>query len=66
MTTAPTRRYFYRGQIEVPCTRRGRPSYRKTAGYSQNGKNGQVTYPWQSRRQCQLEARIDGVRAVFE
>ena len=54
--------YYYRGLIER-VTVRGRGSW--IPGYSVNGSNGGITYPWKGKRACQAEARDKGCRAVF-
>ncbi len=57
--------YIRRGLIEIPAPRNGKPGYRWAEGYSTNGKTGLSYYPWQTRRQCQAEAKALGAKAVF-
>ena len=62
-----TRVYFYRGGVERACTdSQGRPSYRWHDGYSACNDIGQALYPWQTVKECQAEAKRDGIRAVFQ
>jgi hypothetical protein len=45
-------------EIEVPCTRNGRPSYRWTTGYTViNPKTGAAIYPPVVRREAYALAR---------
>lgn len=54
--------YFYRGQIErVTSCGQGR----WTEGYSGVGAAGGVLYPWNTKRECQREARDEGKVARF-
>ena len=62
MKTKPTRIYTYRGLIERG---NGKGWYSWFEGYSATGENGGVMYPWMTFRECQREARADGVRAKF-
>ena len=50
---------FRNGQIEVGCTRRGRPSYRLVQGYSQ-ALSGARTSMVLSLQQWRAEAKRDG------
>ena len=52
----PERKYFHRGQIE----RKG-----WCVGYSEQGENGEVYYPWSTKKECYAEAKRDGFKAVF-
>lgn len=54
--------YFYRGQIER-VTSRGQGRW--TEGYSGVGAAGGVLYPWNTKRECQREARDEGKVARF-
>lgn len=56
--------YFRRGHVErwVPSRRR----YEWREAYSPNSAEGLPTAPWSTYRECQAEAKADGVRAVFE
>lgn len=57
-------KFYFRGMIERGT---GKPShpYRWTEGYSENGPNGEVLYPWMPRRECQAYARAAGAVAEF-
>lgn len=66
--TAPPKNcvvYHYRGLIEMPKLRKGRPSFRWFDGWSENGANGGATYPWMSRQQCLQDAKSRDAKAVF-
>ena len=52
--------YKYRGPIE-----RG-PRYEWRDGYSADSENGGVLYPWNTKRECQSQARKLGCKAVFQ
>ena len=54
--------YHYRGQIEVGT---GEPGYRWTNGYSEDSAEGLPTYPWQTSRQCQADAKARNAQATF-
>ncbi len=58
--------YYYRGYIERASTNRKRLSYRFCYGYSQNTQSDNVVFPWQTRRECQEDARQQGATAVFK
>lgn len=64
-SAAPVRVYYYRGGVERGCTEGGRPSYRWHDGYSANNASGCALYPWQTIRECQAEAKRDGLKAEF-
>jgi len=51
--------FHYRGMVE-----RG-ANYTWTDGYSQNGPNGSILYPWSTRKECRQEAKQLGTKAVF-
>jgi len=51
--------YYYRGPIERS------PKYMWVEGYSDNGKDGGVVFPWLTRRECRTVAKHDGFKAVF-
>ena len=51
--------YYYRGSIE-----QGRDC-KWQDGYSANGENGGILYPWHTRGECMQEAKAKGHRAVF-
>lgn len=55
--------YIYRGKVErwAPYKR----SYVWHHGYSQNGENGGALYPWMTKRECEIDAKKQGGRAVF-
>lgn len=53
--------YHYRGPVERGTGK----GYAWRTGYSPNADDGSPTYPWQTRRECQAEARALGCRAVF-
>lgn len=57
----PEERYHYRGMIE-----RGGPyhGYRWVEGWSP-GEDGEVCYPWFTRREAQRQAKAEGRKAVF-
>jgi hypothetical protein len=51
--------YYYRGEIETG------KNYHWVYGYSANGENGGVLYPWWTKKQCQKDAKSKGCKAVF-
>jgi hypothetical protein len=51
--------YYYRGMIE-----RG-ANYDWREGWSRDSEDGRPLYPWNTKRECQAEAKKAGVRAVF-
>jgi hypothetical protein len=51
--------YYYRGMIE-----RG-ANYDWREGWSANSEEGQTLYPWNTKRECQAEAKTKGAKAVF-
>lgn len=55
----PERVYHYRGGVE-----RG-ARYEWRDGYSETTVDGDVQYPWMTRKECREEAARDGMRAVF-
>lgn len=57
--------YKHRGQVERPAIRRGKPTYVPHEGYSRDGADGAVMYPWMTRAECQREAHLMGARARF-
>lgn len=64
MTTATSTRkctitYYYRGLIE-----RG-ADYHWTEGWSAQSENNHPLYPWNTKRECQREAKSQGAKAVF-
>lgn len=58
----PIMTFYYRGMIERG---NGKPGYDWHNGYSENGADGSPLYPWQTRRECQAEARSNGANARF-
>jgi hypothetical protein len=54
--------YYYRGCIERG---NGKPGYDWHNGYSENNAEGSALYPWNTRRECQAEARAQGATAQF-
>ena len=57
--------YWYRGPVEKPKQVKGRPAgYKFVDGFSEQGAHGPC-YPWMTRRECLLDARKRGVRALF-
>ena len=60
---AAVRIYVRRGLIERG---NGKPGYDWHEGYSEKDDSGAVVFPWLTRRECQQEARANGLRAVFE
>lgn len=56
--------YHYRGLMEVPAPRNGKPNYRWVHGYSENGPSGGETQPWLTVQQCRNDAKARGGRAV--
>lgn len=50
--------YYYRGLVE-----RG-PHYQWHKGYSAYS-DGQPLYPWETRRECQQDAKKHGLKAIF-
>jgi hypothetical protein len=63
MSPKKTITYHYRGMIERG---NGKPGYSWREGYSAEGPNGEVTYPWLTYRECQRDAKAEGCRAVFK
>jgi hypothetical protein len=59
MMKPTSKRYDYRGLIE-----RG-ARYQWREGYSETTETGGITYPWNTRRECQREAKAEGRIAVF-
>lgn len=59
MKKHPIRYYYFRGLIE--CGKH----FNWTNGYSADSENGNVLYPWMTKRQCQREAKSLGLKAVF-
>lgn len=59
--TKPRITFHYRGTIERG---NGRPGYDWKEGWSET-IDGMVSYPWNTRRECQAEARRRGAVAVF-
>lgn len=57
--------YFYRGPIERPAMKHGKPSYAWHAGYSENGESGGALSGWMTKRECQRDARNRGAVAEF-
>ncbi len=51
--------YHYRGPVEVGH------EYDWCDGYSADGPNGGVLYPWQTKRACRADAKAQGKRALF-
>jgi len=51
--------YHYRGLIELGSR------YQWVAGYSADGPRGGVLFPWCTKRECRMEAKRDGFKAVF-
>jgi len=51
--------YFYRGMIE-----RG-ANYDWKEGFSQDSAEGRALYPWNTKRECQAEAKQQGAQAIF-
>ena len=56
----PEKLYYYRGDIE-----RGVGYNCWKEGYSANGVNGGILYPWNTKRECQIEAKKNGYKAIF-
>ena len=54
--------YYFRGMIER-ITSRGRGRW--VEGYSGIGNTGGILYPWETRQECQREARAEGKIARF-
>lgn len=55
--------YHYRGHVERGgVTVRG---YYWRDGYSRDGDNGGILFPWNTKAECRKEARAIGGRAVF-
>ncbi len=53
--------YYYRGSIERPKN----GSYKWTAGYSRNGPNGGVLYPWLTIKEAIKESKEQNLYPVF-
>ena len=51
--------FYYRGMIE-----RGK-NYDWKEGFSANGENGSILYPWATKEECKKEARLQGKKAIF-
>jgi hypothetical protein len=51
--------YHYRGLVE-----RG-SRYQWREGYSDDGPTGGITFYWRTKRECRMEAKRDGFKAVF-
>jgi hypothetical protein len=51
--------YYYRGLIE-----RG-ANYDWREGFSADSAEGRTLYPWNTKRECQAEAKQQGARAIF-
>lgn len=54
--------YTYRGQIERGGMKSG---YRWSMGYSATPPGGGMYYPWNTKKECQSEAKRVGKKAVF-
>lgn len=54
--------YHYRSLIERGT---GAPGYVWKEGYSANGPEGGILYPWNTRAECRAVAKAEGARAVF-
>jgi hypothetical protein len=60
-TETKTLTFYYRGDIE-----RGTGNgYAWRRGYSINSDDGLVIYPWNTKQECQAEAKRKGAKAVF-
>jgi len=57
MKKKQTINYYYRGLIERPSG--------WYEGYSTISNNGGIIYPWQTKRECQSEAKAQKHKAVF-
>lgn len=55
--------YKYRGDIERWNSALRQCDWKR--GYSEDGENGGVLYPWNTMSECRGEARRDGVTAKF-
>lgn len=53
--------FKYRGLIESPC----KGGYKWKNGYSPDGVNGGIVYPWQGKKECFKQAKIEGKKAIF-
>ena len=56
--------YIYRGPIEIPWPKNGKPSYTWTNGWSEY-KGKEVVYPWMRKCDCRADARSRGAMAKF-
>lgn len=54
--------YYYRGLVERG---NGRPGYDWREGFSANGPQGGILFPWLTVRECQQAAKSQGKKAVF-
>lgn len=54
--------YYYRGKIERGNGR----GYDWKEGYSRDSEDGKPLYPWNTKRECQQEAKAAGAQAVFQ
>lgn len=54
--------YEYRGGVE----RVSGNTYQWFDGYSERNKDGAITYPWMTARECQKDARNRGAVAKME
>jgi hypothetical protein len=54
--------YTYRGGVE----RGVGGSYVWRNGYSESGINGEVYYPWMTKKECIHDAKVRGAVAVFK
>jgi hypothetical protein len=59
-TAEKTIKYFYRGGVE-----RGM-NYEWKNGYSADGENGGVLYPWMTAAECRADAKLQGKKAIIE
>ena len=62
MKSKPRITYYYRGQVER-IRMGGRGNWYD--GYSANGPDGGVLYPWMTKPECQRDARTQGAVATF-
>ena len=54
--------YYYRGLVERGTRWFG---FRWAEGFSANGESGGPLYPWLTKPEARLEAKSQGLRAVF-
>ena len=57
--------YHYRGDIERTVVNRRSRNIEWREGYSADGDNGGVLYPWMTKTACRADAKAQDAEAVF-